>query len=98
MIVTDGLCIDTSACMTIAGLGISNDEQNQLVIFPNPTNSNLTIQTTEKIETVLIYNTSGTLVQSEIKNNFSVENLPAGIYFLKIQTANGIGTSRFVKE
>jgi ELWxxDGT repeat protein len=98
VIVTDGLCIDTSACMTIAGLGISNDEQNQLVIFPNPTSANITIQSAEKIESVLIYNTSGLLVQSEIKNSFSVENLPAGIYFLRIQTENGIVTSRFVKE
>jgi hypothetical protein len=93
-----GSCVDTSDCAAVFGVGTNEIEQEIISVFPNPTNSNLTIQTTEKIETVLIYNTSGTLVQTEIKNNFSVENLPTGIYFLKIQTANGIGTSRFVKE
>jgi hypothetical protein len=98
VIVTDGACIDTSACTTIIDLGLNQSTDNRMVIFPNPTKSNLAIQYAEKIESVLIYNTSGTLVQSEVKNNFSVENLPSGIYFLKIQTENGISTSRFVKE
>jgi len=38
------------------------------------------------------------LIQTETKNTFSVENLPAGIYFLQIQTDNGNNTVRFVKE
>lgn len=98
VIVTDGACIDTSACTTIMGLGLNQNSDNKTVVFPNPTNANLTIQTAEKIEMISIYNTAGKLVQSEIKNTFSVENLQAGIYFLKIQTEAGIATSRFAKE
>jgi ELWxxDGT repeat protein len=98
VIVTDGLCIDTSACTTIAGLGIKIEEQNNLVIYPNPTRSNITVKSDEKIETILVFSASGQLIQTENKNTFSVESLPAGIYFLKIQTEAGISTSRFVKE
>jgi ELWxxDGT repeat protein len=98
VIVTDGACIDTSVCTTISGMSLNEDLQQIISVYPNPANSNLTVQVSGTIESVLIYNTSGKLVQSEIKNTFSVENLPAGIYFLQVQTENGIGTSRFVKE
>ncbi|MBK9593587.1 MAG: T9SS type A sorting domain-containing protein [Crocinitomicaceae bacterium] len=78
--------------------GYSEDATSIATVYPNPTRSNLTIHTKEVISAVHIYNTAGLLIQSENKNSFSVENLPTGIYFLKIQTENGIATSRFVKE
>lgn len=67
-------------------------------IFPNPTGSLLNIKTLNTVETVLIYNIVGALVQTENKNTFSVENLPAGIYILQIKTAKGNSVARFIKE
>jgi len=98
VIVTNGMCIDTSICIAILGLGVNDSHQNHFVVFPNPTNSNLTIQSNQLIESISIFNASGTLVQTETKKTFSVENLPAGIYFLQVQNENGISTTRFVKE
>ena len=66
--------------------------------FPNPTTSTLTIQTEEVIENIFIYNLMGEAVQTETKNTFSVAELPAGVYLIQLQTANGISTSRFIKE
>ncbi|MBK6527256.1 MAG: T9SS type A sorting domain-containing protein [Crocinitomicaceae bacterium] len=83
---------------TVSTAGYSEDATSIATVYPNPTRSNLTIHTKEVISAVHIYNTAGLLIQSENKNSFSVENLPTGIYFWKIQTENGIATSRFVKE
>lgn len=66
--------------------------------FPNPATSILNIQSTEAIENITIYNLTGAAVQTETKNVFSVSELPAGIYLLRVQTANGTSTSRFIKE
>ncbi|MBI3134714.1 MAG: T9SS type A sorting domain-containing protein [Bacteroidetes bacterium] len=98
VIVADGACIDTSVCTTILGLGLNNDSQNRLAVFPNPAQTNLTIEITEPIEFIRIFNSTGTLVQTEVKNSFPVENLPAGMYVLQVQTESGISTTRFVKE
>jgi len=98
VIVTQGGCKDTSTCYTVSGVGLNELNQNIISVFPNPTNANLTIQSAGKINTIAIYNAAGLLIQTETKNTFSVENLPAGIYFLQIQTDNGNSTARFVKE
>lgn len=66
--------------------------------FPNPTVFTLTIQTDEAIENISIYNITGEVVQTETKNTFSVAGLPAGIYLLQLQTANGSSTARFIKD
>lgn len=98
VIITQGSCKDTSTCYTVVGVGINEINNTQISVYPNPANSNLTIQTTENILVVSIYNSAGVFVKAENKNTFSVENLPAGIYFLQVQTESGISTARFVKE
>jgi hypothetical protein len=98
VIITQGGCKDTTFCQPVVGVGIEELNQAVIAVFPNPTNSNLTIETTEMINVISIYNSAGQLVQTEIKNSFSVQNLPAGVYVLRVQTDNGISTARFVKE
>ncbi len=98
VIITQGGCIDTTTCHQVIGVGIDEINTAILALYPNPATANLTIKTTEIINGISIYNATGQLVQSEIKNTFSVENLPAGIYFLEVKTESGISTARFVKE
>lgn len=70
----------------------------EALVYPNPATSEITIRTAENLESVLVYNLLGELVQQEGTNTFSVEQLPAGIYTLQIKTVKGIGTTRFVKH
>ena len=98
VIITQGTCIDTSTCYAVTGVGMNELANSIFTIYPNPTNSNLTINTSETIDAIRIYNSAGVLFQTENKNTFSVEQLPAGIYFMEIETNLGIGTVRFVKE
>lgn len=86
--------------MTDAGgsAGIEDLSSNELNIYPNPTSSTLTIETEATIENLEIFNVNGTLVQSETTSNFSVEGLNNGIYIIKVETLNGIATTRFIKK
>lgn len=98
VIITQGGCKDTTVCYPVVGVGIEELNHTLISVYPNPVNSNITIETSEPVSIISIYNSAGQLIQTEIKNTFSVENLPAGIYMLQVQTANGISTARFVKE
>lgn len=74
------------------------NNSNHMILFPNPSSSNLTIQTIEEIKAVYIFNTLGDLVQTEKTNSFSVEQLSSGIYMIHVKTENGIATLRLIKE
>ncbi len=92
-------CVDTSICFTVSTAGIN--EMNvglNIAVYPNPTATSLTIQTNEIIENVFIYDIMGSLVQTETKTHFSVENLAVGMYLLQVHTDDGIKTMRFIKE
>ena len=69
-----------------------------MTLFPNPSSSNLNIQTIEDIQEVFIFNTLGDLVQTEKTKTFSIEKLPSGIYIVHIKTTKGMNSLRFVRE
>lgn len=100
--ITQGSCIDTSACNAITTVGLIETDGSaqslKISIYPNPTNTFLTIQTNAIIQSVFIYNTLGSLVQTETKNSFSVAQLASGIYILQIKTEHGLVNASFVKE
>jgi hypothetical protein len=80
------------------GIDQITDSGNKLSIFPNPSSAYITIKTEEAIQSISVVNAQGALVKTETINTFSVEELSSGIYFIKIKTLNGIGTTRFIKE
>jgi len=72
----------------------------ELPIYPNPTTTQLTINTTEQIKSINILDVSGKTVKiiTPSNNTINVSDLTNGIYFLQIETENGIVTNRFIKE
>jgi hypothetical protein len=69
-----------------------------ILIYPNPAHSTLTISSTEKIKSVAISNVLGQLLVSEQptaqKTEINVANLPAGAYVVRINDV----VRKFVKE
>ena len=97
--VYEGACSDTSTCVAITTVGI--DEFTNTIsmrVQPNPSFNDVTIVTDKVIEQVLIFNLTGELVQIEKTAAFSVESLATGIYVLKVQTTEGNGIIRLIKE
>lgn len=71
----------------------TNDKQT-IKIFPNPTSRIFTVQSTQKLEAIAIYNLKGQLVK-EVNNlngleiNVDVQELSNGIYIIKTISALG---------
>jgi hypothetical protein len=92
----NGVCGGSMATTSVGN--ISNDEQD-IVIYPNPATSELTISAQGQIKTVTISNIFGQTVYASDNNNsqsalVDVSVLPAGIYFVKVRGQ----VRKFVKE
>ncbi|MCL2413780.1 MAG: chitobiase/beta-hexosaminidase C-terminal domain-containing protein [Bacteroidales bacterium] len=72
--------------------------ENSVVLFPNPVQDELFIETTETISAVRIYNLSGQLVvqQHGNVNSVDVSALPQGTYIVRIVFDSGIILSRTI--
>lgn len=88
VIVSMNGCSDTSACINfnITGINEIPNNNNQLIIFPNPGNGALTIQSTSD-GVYSIMNESGQQIQlfelnSGNKFSINIEDLSNGIYFI----------------
>jgi|GEM_PF-937609 len=69
-----------------------NEQENQMILYPNPTTGIINLQTKEMIKSVSVYNLAGQRVSfnSLNKENTSIDisNLPRGIYFVEITLDN----------
>ncbi len=91
---TDWVAGSNSNCIS----GINDISMESMNIYPNPTKSQITIDTDEIIQEVLVFDIFGSLVQTENTKTFTIENLASGIYQISIKTKSGIIKSRFIKE
>lgn len=78
-------------------------------VYPNPANTtaNVMINLSQSLEvTVSLYNTTGQLVSSQVKNlsagastiSFDVTNLPSGIYFINVMEGNTTISKKLIIE
>jgi hypothetical protein len=85
--------VDTSTFRVGETLGINSILENNLNIFPNPSNGIFTVKTSLNNSTYKIYNLIGQHVKSGLINNGSnsidLRNSIDGVYFMTIQTENG---------
>ena len=105
VVVTDGSCSDTSACVNIIGVGIAdNNLLKDLSIYPNPTKGLFTVELSqvENNAKVVVYSVVGQeVVTQKIEQNntvISLENYDKGIYFVSIQNGGSAITKRIVKH
>ena len=82
--------------------GISEQNDNKTLIYPNPVNDKLIVEAQEALGTVEIYNLMGALVysQKDCANKVEIQtaDLPTGIYFIRLTNDKTSETRRFVKE
>lgn len=81
----------------IWGTSLSTNQYNSLaavVVYPNPsTNQRINIEATTALDEIQLINVNGQIMQ-QIKNpkmnnnNYSLENVPAGFYILRISNGN----------
>jgi uncharacterized repeat protein (TIGR03803 family) len=88
-------CSASSAIFALSAVGIAGIENsNSFVIYPNPNKGDFTIEGTVANKELVITNVLGELIfktkTNSGKTEISLSNMPAGIYFLQINTENGI--------
>ncbi len=74
---------------------------NSLIVFPNPTNTLLNINTKSNYKTIEVINTLGQILLTK-ENSFviNVSSISSGIYFIQLFDAKGslVGREKFIKE
>ncbi|MBI3239807.1 MAG: T9SS type A sorting domain-containing protein [Flavobacteriia bacterium] len=96
-----GGCSDTSSCVTIDYIGLTEITDASIQVFPNPTNGDVTITMTATEATVEVVDAQGKLLQAVTVVNGEKVNLSSyetGVYFLRIRTVNGSTLERVVKQ
>ena len=86
---------------SLTTLSITEINANGFKLYPNPVESNLTIDTDEVITEVSIYSLTGVMVyqSTSVNNNaINVSDLNNGVYFINIKTENGDVMKRFIKK
>ena len=83
--------------------GIEDNFTNNVSIYPNPVKDRLYIETESEIEEVIVYDIYGRHQVTETPSHqemisINISNLNSGVYFIKINTAEGNIVKRFVKE
>ena len=84
------------------GLEINSNKLQHLKIFPNPANSELTIETAELTGDLIILTADGqVLIKQQITNpqtHIDISSLASGIYFIKLKKENSFEVEKFVKQ
>lgn len=80
--------------------GLSIDPLNDIRLFPNPTTDFVFWQKEYDVTTVTLLDLQGKVLRVIETNDpfLSLRDLPAGIYLLELQTADGVQTKKIVKK
>lgn len=86
-----------------SSVGELNQNNNSLLVFPNPSNGIFTIKSEEEITTIEIYNVLGEKVRSSSgngskKTEIDLSNQSKGIYFVQIKSGDKIYSQKVVIE
>lgn len=89
-------CVIDSNCALLQTTDFAQTEAT--IIYPNPADHILHIQTDAEISSVKIYNMLGQMVLSSSQNTIDVSSLQRASYLIKINTDNGSTAKRFLKN
>jgi hypothetical protein len=94
----DGAILKT----TNGGVGIKQlqrSETNNLIFYPNPVKTTLTLINVNLNAIISIYDLQGNILlyNTNLDNQIKVNNLPGGMYIIKINDKNTIKTVKFIK-
>lgn len=67
-------------------------------VYPNPSNSVITIVSDANVNRVAVFTTDGKLMIDQKGNSVDVSNLVSGVYVVKVMTSKGATQTRFVKN
>jgi len=89
VIINDGICIDTSLCYTVVGIGMDNNPAHRFALYPNPTKGIINIEGAY-IHKIELKNISGqSFMLLDVNNDHVMIDLGSqnsGLYLIEITT------------
>ena len=81
-------------------VGIEENEDNSLSIFPNPAKEVLNITSDKAISQIDVYDVNGKMVKSftSVGSTLNIKDLATGVYMLNVTTEDGVIVKKIVKE
>lgn len=85
----------------IPNIGLEEQQNSRLVVYPNPVTDKLTDEFEEEIGHMEIISLAGNVVYSQNvcgnKTSVSLTDLPKGVYFIKVTSSKRFAIKKFVK-
>jgi hypothetical protein len=79
-----------------------NSELKNLILYPNPVTSSLTIQSSQPILTYKVYDVLGRLLYESKQDSNTIKtdwsSYPKGIYFISVSNESGFSTKKIIKQ
>jgi hypothetical protein len=90
----------TSLYNELAALSTNDfNEFSDFTIYPNPSNSRVTVQSAKNVESIEIISLEGRKLKSASEATIDISALSNGVYVMKVKTAEGkIGTKKIIKN
>ncbi len=77
----------------------TNTSLSHIILFPNPASGNVHLNLADQtLKSVKIFNLEGKLVQENFTSEFSISNLPIGIYYVTTQTDQFTFSNKLIKQ
>jgi len=99
--ITSGTCIDTSSCHAVVITDLNeNYLDDNLQVFPNPTNGKITINTNKLDNNIvtIVYDFFGKEIIKTKEDFIDLISFPNGIYIVKIQLEDTTIVKKIIKE
>lgn len=99
----NAVCSDTSNCLAVTNVGISEMDQNTITIYPNPAKDQLNISSTLMINQIQVCDLSGRILLNEMVSNqfqstINLNDFANGTYQVVVLTPNGNKTATIIKN
>ena len=80
-------------------LAVNQVTQLKATLYPNPTQNNFQIHTSEKIDEVHVFSITGKhLAKFRSQESYDISHFPTGVYFVKIKAASGERIQKLIKR
>jgi hypothetical protein len=90
--------LDVPVTLQVAGVGIPELGNLGVMIYPNPAQENLNIVTNGTFNKVTITDFTGKVVFIGNSKSIDISALSNGVYFVKVETTQGISNTKFIKK
>lgn len=84
--------------MASGTVGIEQVSSTALTVYPNPSNSIITIESTFALETIQIFSLQGEMVMESTAATIDISSLSAGMYILQVNSGGTLFTKQIIKN